>query len=1120
MPVVFSAQVYGGNTTDTLYRWTFDATGTNVLEGYGLHTVTNVYQVYGTCYPSLQVTSPEFDYGFYGFWNGIKVGPQFLYVSPSGTHQSPFTNWASASTTITGALKAAVSGSTILITNGRYYVRSWMHVDKTVTLKGAFDPAATIVDAQQSNRCFLVSAPGVVFENLTLAGGRTADWPGGGAVVFQKGGVVRGCTILSNDAVQSSGGGICGGSGTDTVYVIGCRIENNVAQNYGGGVYAECPLVLSNCVVVANRSGYGGGVTPYGRGRLDGCLIANNQATNAYGGGVYGSYTEPVEISTCTIVSNSAMSDAGGVNLNNSGSWADRCVISYNSAQRGGAALLQYQARLSRCRITDNRALTGSGGGVASYDGVLRNCVLARNESLGDGGGIYSSYVLAESCTIAYNRSSGRGGGIWSDGASSFSNNIFYANWAMASLDAGQYNPVAVFYDHCSATDTVLPGTNNAAGDPLFTNPITNNFRIRYGSVALDAGTNQAWMTGATDVDGNPRVVGPSVDMGAYEFDGVPLGVGFSPSPAAGYVPLAVVFTARVFRSLPTPVTVQWDFDNNGTVDAQGVGLEVITNVYATAGSYAVRVAVSNTLGQTDTGTRPDCVRAWAKPVTNYVSAAGTHVAPFTNWVTAATNIQAALNAAAEGGVVMLASGTYAATSTPLITKAITLTGPDTNPTSAVASGGGVCRGLLLANPLARVTHLTVANGYADRYGGGIYAPQGGIVSNCIIQNNYVRFIGSWDPYGGGGIYLARGLLANCRLENNSAQHYGGGALLVENATARACLFVTNSITWGGGFGGGLAVCSSLAEACTIVSNSAPYGAGAMVMTGTVVASAISENIAAGPGGGLYLFGGAVADRCEVLRNQAHTGGGVYMPYGQAVLRSSLVVSNTASHDGGGIYLNAGTIENCTVAANVCTNAAGGVGFDKWSSFSRRIANSIIYYNSGTGTSNDHEFATVADADLDHVCTTRIPDATPAEKNVITNDPLFADMAAGDFRFSSDSPSFNTGLNESWMPAALDLEGNPRIAYGQVDLGAYESSAPTIVAGFTAEPRNGRIPLEVTFHGSFIGVGETDSVYFAWDFDNNGAFEQAGLGLHTVSIPTAIRSTTAFPCSSPIPWPG
>jgi hypothetical protein len=37
------------------------------------------------------------------------------------------------------------------------------------------------------------------------------------------------------------------------------------------------------------------------------------------------------------------------------------------------------------------------------------------------------------------------------------------------------------------------------------------------GSPCIDAGIDRPWMTGATDLDGNPRVQGGGVDIGCYE---------------------------------------------------------------------------------------------------------------------------------------------------------------------------------------------------------------------------------------------------------------------------------------------------------------------------------------------------------------------------------------------------------------------------------------------------------------------------------------------------------------------------------------------------------------------------------------------------------------------------
>jgi hypothetical protein len=57
----------------------------------------------------------------------------------------------------------------------------------------------------------------------------------------------------------------------------------------------------------------------------------------------------------------------------------------------------------------------------------------------------------------------------------------------------------------------------------------------------------------------------------------------------------------------------------------------------------------------------------------------------------------------------------------------------------------------------------------------------------------------------------------------------------------------------------------------------------------------------------------------------------------------------------------------------------------------------------------------------------------------ITSDPLFVDAENGDYHLQSGSPCIDVGDN-SLVPAgtSTDLDGNPRIQNGTVDMGAYE----------------------------------------------------------------------------------
>jgi hypothetical protein len=60
--------------------------------------------------------------------------------------------------------------------------------------------------------------------------------------------------------------------------------------------------------------------------------------------------------------------------------------------------------------------------------------------------------------------------------------------------------------------------TNSIAADPLFVNAAQGIYRLTSASPCVDAGTNQAWMVGTTDMGGaNARIVKHVVDIGPYE---------------------------------------------------------------------------------------------------------------------------------------------------------------------------------------------------------------------------------------------------------------------------------------------------------------------------------------------------------------------------------------------------------------------------------------------------------------------------------------------------------------------------------------------------------------------------------------------------------------------------
>ena len=100
-------------------------------------------------------------------------------------------------------------------------------------------------------------------------------------------------------------------------------------------------------------------------------------------------------------------------------------------------------------------------------------------------------------------------------------NNIVRVNSADQGADNWEVNSLSYPLFVNSNIGPTVPAPNQInclADDPLFVNPNGGDFRIGSGSPCRDVGTNLTWMAGASDLNGQPRIMGGRCDIGAYEY--------------------------------------------------------------------------------------------------------------------------------------------------------------------------------------------------------------------------------------------------------------------------------------------------------------------------------------------------------------------------------------------------------------------------------------------------------------------------------------------------------------------------------------------------------------------------------------------------------------------------
>jgi hypothetical protein len=419
-----------------------------------------------------------------------------------------------------------------------------------------------------------------------------------------------------------------------------------------------------------------------------------------------------------------------------------------------------------------------------------------------------------------------------------------------------------------------------------------------------------------------------------------------------------------------------------------------------------------------------------APAATNYVSLQGLHHWPFTNWVTAATNIQAAVDVATNGDFVLVMTGVYCSGGMPapgqflsnrvVVTKPITVQsvfGPAEtiitgrrNPVTT--NGPGAMRGAYLANG-ACLAGFTITDGHTlttstnDQYGGGLLLEYGAQASNCVLIANT-----SNDSGGGAAVMGSSRLVSSLIISNRSLN--GIGVIAGNTSTVARCVICCNAadvptaVTVGGGI---FAFDSALVTECTIANNSSIYGSAALLWSGSLLTRSLIHYNTRSPYGtqnGIVTCFNSGMSMCRIENN---VGNAVSMlGYTSELSRIvSCVIRDDQSY--GRIYWRYGFMDNCVVVGSPSVSVLEAMNCTFYQS-GELNANCILRYNCMPGTNGI---------------------------GTITSDPMFVDEASGDFRLQRESPCINAGTNLPDL-GPWDVAGQPRVRGYRVDIGAYEFS--------------------------------------------------------------------------------
>lgn len=444
-----------------------------------------------------------------------------IYVNKANDFVGSGTSWATALPELNGVDFSATSDVQVWIAEGTYHSRytengqSSFELSTNCDLIGGFTGGETSIgQADPANQTILDGRVGD--PNSTQRSRIVVSMIGTGShiiqnLVIQEAGHdlefnVGGEGEMQAAAAQGGFFGPISAGSLDVLHVKSCTFKNNESDLASGAIQA---------VEVADLL-------------VEDSFFDNNECFNNPSG-VF-SYLGSAHIENCTFTSGTAA--RGAIFMDTAPAVIRNCVFEGNSSSNEGAAIGAAGDNLVEvynCRIMNNSssvtnsqtAIVSASAGASLY---VINCLLAQNTSNAIVRANGPEVVLVGS-TVADNTLVDGGiavifGGGPVNTALNMHNTIL---WNPEVIERQYLGPITLAVTHNVLRNEVFPfdNPNSIVNEyPEFVSPINGDYRLRPWSPAFEAGDSQFASLLDTDLDGNNRIFGSSIDIGAYERQG------------------------------------------------------------------------------------------------------------------------------------------------------------------------------------------------------------------------------------------------------------------------------------------------------------------------------------------------------------------------------------------------------------------------------------------------------------------------------------------------------------------------------------------------------------------------------------------------------------------------